>query len=248
MLGGVFLMERVVKLLFELSSEERMNMLLQLSDGSQRPASLAKKLNITTSETARHIGRLLKNGIISKEINGEYNLTNLGQLIVRILPYFESLIHLDSFIQQHDFTVIPTQFLLQLGELRESIIFSGFYGVMDTQETSVEDSNQRIWIMSPEVLRTMAPLIDEKITKGVDVRIILPKDAIDIPTYKYDPDDTNIRYLDEIPLMVAVLDDRGGVCLPDRTGKVDLSEMLAGANPKTYNWLSNLFLYYWNLG
>jgi len=238
-------MEEVANLLFELSSFERLRILLLLGEKGLKLSDLANRIDITTSETSRHLSRLVRTGLVRKSVKGRYELAGLGRMALYLVPYFEFLIGKRSFIQRHDFTVLPPEFIARLGELERSTVFEGFYEVVDIQQSSVEQSNQRIWIMSSEAKWSMGPLLEEKVSKGVDVRIILPKNLTADIFKNGKTTSINIGFLDQVPLQISVLDDRGGICLPDEQGKIDLSEMLAGTDAATYKWLEDLFQYFW---
>ncbi len=238
-------MQEVTDLLFELSSVERVRLLHLITEGEQRLTKLAKTIDITTSETSRHLSRLLKAGLVTKDDKGAYGLTYFGKLLVRLTPYLEFLTKWKSYILQHDFTILPEAFIARLGELGQATIFEGPYQVIDVQSSSVEEATQRIWIMSGEIFWSMVPLLEEKARKGVDVKVIIPRNLRaeayrERRTLGYD-----LRFLEQVDFSVTVLDDRGGFSLPDKTGKIDLSTMLAGEDKATYKWLEDLFLYYW---
>ena len=55
------------------------------------------------------------------------------------------------------------------------------------------------------------------------------------------------RILSKIPVLIGVFDDGGGICFPDKSGKVDLSVMISGISEEFTSWISEVFQYYWNM-
>ncbi|MFW9835665.1 MAG: helix-turn-helix transcriptional regulator [Candidatus Thorarchaeota archaeon] len=236
----------VTDLLFEISSEERLRILHLLDDEPKKLSDIARILDITTSETSRHLSRLGDKGAIEKNNNGEYCLNGYGKLLIQMTSYFEFLVDKKEYIQTHDLSVLPSRFITQLGDLKDSMVINGVYQVMDLQMTTVKESNKRIWILSPESYREIGPVFREKIASGVDVRIILDEKAVetdelaDMPRKQY-------RILSNVPVLIGVFDGGGGVCFPDKSGKVDLSVMISGISEEFISWISEVFQYYWNM-
>jgi predicted transcriptional regulator len=68
-------METLCGLLFELSSTERLNILLELQGKEHKLSQLSKDLDLTVSETSRHFQRLSEVGLVQKESDGLYKVT-----------------------------------------------------------------------------------------------------------------------------------------------------------------------------
>jgi len=239
----------ITDLLFEISSEERLRILHLLEDEPKKLSDLAKILDITTSETSRHLSRLVEKGAIEKNTNGEYCLNGFGNLLIQMTSYFEFLVDKKEYIQTHDLSILPSGFITQLGNLKDSMIVSGVYQVMDVQMAAVTESKERIWIVSPEPYRQIGSVLDEKIASGIDVRIILEEKGTHTHAHTHIAglNGKYFRTLLTVPILVGVFDDRGGVCFPDRNGKVDLSVMISGISEEFHSWISEVFQYYWNM-
>ena len=76
-------MKQFSDLLFELSSDERMGTLLRLRDEKTMLSHLAAKQNITVTETSRHLQRLNDAMLIQKNVDGLFELTKLGELVIQ---------------------------------------------------------------------------------------------------------------------------------------------------------------------
>ena len=71
-------LERFHDLLFEVSNEYRHRILLLLQKKAMRITDMTKELNLTYPEIRRHISRLLKTGLIQRDVEGYYSLTPYG--------------------------------------------------------------------------------------------------------------------------------------------------------------------------
>lgn len=65
-------MESICDLLFEQSSEDRWGILHLLRQEGMNVTNLAKKLDITTQESSRHISRLGEVGLTQRDSGGNY--------------------------------------------------------------------------------------------------------------------------------------------------------------------------------
>ena len=71
------------ELLFELSNEDRYNILQTLKTENNNVTNIARILSLTTQESSRHLNRLAEHGLIEKTLTGEYTLTEYGLLVLR---------------------------------------------------------------------------------------------------------------------------------------------------------------------
>ena len=67
-------------LFFELSNEDRINILYQVEKKPFTITALSKSLNLSTQEVSRHVSRLMDQQIVTKDSNGEIILDSYGRL------------------------------------------------------------------------------------------------------------------------------------------------------------------------
>ena len=75
----------------------RLQIIQLISDSEFRLSELAKKLNATTSEVHRNLERLEKSGFISKNANGHFEPTTLGQMVLSLIPNLAFVIVITSY-------------------------------------------------------------------------------------------------------------------------------------------------------
>ena len=71
--------EEISKVLFELSSNRRANILFEIEKENFKMQQIAKSLDMTVTETFRHLQRLTDAKLVEKKANGTYTITSLGQ-------------------------------------------------------------------------------------------------------------------------------------------------------------------------
>jgi predicted transcriptional regulator len=78
--------EQIANNFLELASEQRLNILTNLSKKNLNISKLAKLLGATNPEIHRNVGRLSKNGLITKIPDGNYELTTFGKAVLVQIP------------------------------------------------------------------------------------------------------------------------------------------------------------------
>ncbi len=93
--------------LFEIASDERLGILSAIAEKPRKHAQIARELDMTGSETTRHLTRLMSASLVSKNPRGEYEPTNLARLLSSGLPFFRFLTANREFLLHHDVHVLP---------------------------------------------------------------------------------------------------------------------------------------------
>ena len=70
----------LARFLFEIASDERLGILAEVAEKPLKHAQIARRLDMTGSETTRHLNRLASAGLVTKNPRGEYEPTNLARL------------------------------------------------------------------------------------------------------------------------------------------------------------------------
>lgn len=237
----------LVRLLFEVASAERLGILTAVSEGPLKHAQVARRLDMTASETTRHLDRLTSASLVAKNPEGKYEPTNLARLLSAVLPFFRFLTSHREFVLGHDLLDLPPGFVERLGDLSESTFATGVYGVVALQERGLRAAKRRLWIRTDQVFEQALPILEEKARAGADVRVIMPregfKEAFPDPSVitRYYP----VRFLEEVRVFLAVLDDRAGVSFPTPDGKLEMSTMLRLRDPRGYRWAEDLYVHFW---
>lgn len=238
----------LVQCLIEIASEKRIGILAAIAEKPLKHAQIARRLDMTGSETTRHLNRLLSAGLVTKNAGGEYEATNLAHLINAGLPFFRFMTTNREFLVSHDLSVLPQEFIERLGSLAGGTFATGTYGVVATQEKFLRTVQRRIWVVTEQMFEQVIPILRAKAAAGADVRVIRPRESFErtVPILGAVQRNYPVRLLRETRIFLAVLDDSAGVCFPALDGKVDMAAMILLTDPRGYRWAEDLFLVFWN--
>jgi predicted transcriptional regulator len=81
--------EGVEKLFFELASESRLGILRKLMEKDWKMNEVARKLDLTTTETFRQLQRLSEGLLVEKQPEGTYSITEYGRLVLQLSSSLE---------------------------------------------------------------------------------------------------------------------------------------------------------------
>ena len=110
-------MVKLSALLFELSSDERMRMLMDLCVDKARLSHIAQKQDITIAEASRHLQRLSEAELVSKNADGLYLPTSYGKLVLSLLSGLNFVTENKAYFLEHNLSVLPIEFVDRIGEL-----------------------------------------------------------------------------------------------------------------------------------
>lgn len=245
--------ERISKLLFEFSNPSRLDILLLIGKKAVKPSQIARDVNQTIQETSRHLDRLTKALLVERNNDGSYALTPLGKHIVAIFPEINFLALHSDYFATHDLSCIPREFRYGLGLIKEYGISSHVMQSFQETETLIRESEKIIWIHSDQVLSSSLPLIQDAIRRGVEFRVILPKELIgqrpnpdDHPDFiDHAPDQLQGRRIESVELVVVMTEKQALLAFPTKDGGPDYLGFIF-KNDEALKWCKELYLYFWN--
>jgi predicted transcriptional regulator len=241
-------MERLHKLLFELSSPERLKLMLELQKNPRKLSQISRKMDLTATEGSRHLQRLRETKLIQKNIEGYFSVSSFGELILLLLSPLDFVTKHQNYFLEYDVSPLPYEFVGRMGELNEGEIGTDILSNIDYLGQEIRNAQKFIWIQTNQVLKNLIQLVLEKIKQPFDFKyispenIMLPDDKAPIPSTL---PGVQKRVLPKVNIIVIVTDKAAGFCLPDASGQIDYRN-IHGTDPKFRKWCEDLFLYYWN--
>jgi predicted transcriptional regulator len=243
--------EALARILFEVASPERLELLDVVLERPRKHAELARLISMSGSETTRHLSRLASAGLVARNLRGQYEPTGLALALRQGLPFFEYLTAHQEYLRRHSVVNIDPSFVARLAELGRGAFIAGAYQVVAAQEAALRSAKSRIWILTEQRFEQAIPILRDNAARGRDVRVLRPRRAMEDEEAGRSPAIARnypVRTLPETPVFLAVIDDQAGICLPSVDGAVDMTTMILVRDPAGVRWVSELFGRYWSVG
>jgi predicted transcriptional regulator len=240
-------MEALCDLLFEFSNEERLKILLELEKGSKNLTRIAKDLDFTSQGTSRNVARLVETSIISRNPDGEYELTPYGSVSLKLLSSYEFLSRNRQYFLGHDVSVLPYQFINRLGELSVCSFQGDFITGLSYGEAMMRAAEVYVCTMGEQFHVNAPPIIGEKVKLGVVFRTILPETVVPPPGFRPAALGVERRTLPRVKIRVFMTEKEAFFGFPNLEGKIDYTSFVS-KDAKFRNWCLDLFNYFWGQG
>lgn len=251
-------MEHFYETLFEVSNDYRYNMLLLLQEKPMRITEISKKLELTTQEISRHASRLGESGLIYKDVEGFYQLTNYGDLIHILLEEFLFVSkHRDYFID-HSVIDLSPEFIKRMGELSESKCINNTLEFLHFMDNIIRESKEMVWLQVDQYPLTFLGSIIEGYKKGVKFRIIEQSEIVAGPRMSLESiEETNAilsmrntslseqKIHDKVGVFMFLSEDKCAVAFPTKGSVFDYKGFIS-SDIRSVMWCKELFQYYWD--
>ena len=235
----------ISKVLFELASNRRANILFEVEKEDLKMRQIAKSLDMTVTETFRHLQRLSEAKLVEKKVEGTYSITSLGSLATGFLSSFNFILNNGNYFLEHDVACLPYEFVNRLGELSAGEFCGDTLLAMNRTRKMVYDAEDYIWAMAEQSESSHTPVANEKVSKGLKLRFIMGQDLA--KTINIAPDLEHLKerkYLARIPVTFLITEKESVVNLRRRTGEMDYIGFF-GTDEKFRKWCQDLFMYSW---
>jgi predicted transcriptional regulator len=240
-------METLSGLLFELASEDRLQILLDILEKPQRLTQLSTRLGLTVQETSRHLARLSEAKLIVKDAEGMYNLVPYGKYVILQLSGLEFLSQHREYFATHNLSSLPSEFMARIGELKECSFTDDVMVAFSKAENLIAQAQEYIWIIGNQVLMSTLPYLEAAIKRGAQFRLILPEDLVPPPGFKPLPTIPNRierRTLPKVDVIMALSEKEARIGFLATDGKLDPSAF-ESQDPHAHRYCKDLYLHYW---
>jgi predicted transcriptional regulator len=254
--------EALCDLLFELSNEDRLLILIELKKSPLKLSQISRNLGFTVQGTSRNVARLVEASLIERNIDGNYKLTSYGKNALLLTTSYEFLSkHMDYFLS-HSTEWLPTSYIARIGELRNCERVNEYIDVITNIQKELKDAEEYQWYIAPGRIVSHSDLssVTDSLERGINVRAIEPTGyrpsdrtidevPIEVREYleeKWRAGKLETRHLDEINIRMYMTDKEVAIlALPKLDGKVDLLGFHS-KDPLFHSWCKELYEYYWN--
>jgi predicted transcriptional regulator len=243
-------------LLFELSNEDRLNILLELQKNPLKLSHISEKFNFTVPETARNVSRLTDSNLITKDSEGRFRLTTIGQQAIKLLPSFEFLCKNQSFLQSRILSELPAEFEAGIGALKNATLVKEVTTTIYNVEKMISEADEYILALVDQLLARAVELSVEAVQRGVELQkivlrnAVIPPDVIKLasnPVFEQAARAKKLesRYLDKVDVTILMSEKELAIlAFPNLRGEFDFMGFHS-KDERVLNWSKALFSYYW---
>jgi predicted transcriptional regulator len=256
-LSGLSDLERLCDLLFEVSNEDRVQILRVLHEKPMRATILSKKLDLSIQVASRHIARLCDVGLARKDVEGYFSVTPFGELMLSLLQELSFLSKHREYFISHSLAGLPSEFLGRMGDLSESRYTTSIMDFLYKIESMIRESEKRVWLSVDQYpVAALSPII-EALGRGVEYKIIEQEDRVSGPDFILQaPRDVEAmsrarstplveqRTMGRIGVIMYLSEKSCVLAFPNEEGNFDYRGFTT-TDERALKWCHDLFQYNW---
>jgi len=257
--------ERLCDIFFELSNEDRLEILFKLQEDRMKVTTLSRELEITTQECSRHTARLSSAKLVEKDPEGFFNLTQYGRASLRLIPSWRFISEHSDYFNAHTLEKFPPQLACRIGELQKSALTENVMVTFHIVESLIKNAEEYVWLMHDQYLLNTLPLLRERLENGVKFRTFEPltrepRRSLDPmrPQYIDEEDEfiflkvwesgqVSTRFSDDIEAFLYVSEKEAVIAFPLSDGSFDYTGFYS-KEPFMGRFCRDLFDFYWEKG
>jgi predicted transcriptional regulator len=249
--------ERLCDLLFEVSNEDRLRILIRLGEGPMNVTGLSRELGVTTQEASRHLARLGETGLTAKDPEGFHRITPYGELTLVQVQDLDFTSRQRDYFRTHVLSGIPAEFVSRMGELAGSRYLNDVMVTVHTIEKVLKEAEEYLLNINSPYIASTFPLIGEAYERGVEGRFIHTRDFGPHPVmeeqYRRGRDEMMDRLLnlleerlvEEMDLVLYMSEKEVAILtFPLEDGSFDFHGF-SSDDPRTHEWCRSLFQHIW---
>jgi predicted transcriptional regulator len=165
-------MERLGDIYFELSNEDRLEILDRLRENPMNVTRLARELEITTQECSRHTARLSEALLVARNNEGAYTLTPYGCLSLKLIAGQRFISEHRDYFNAHTLERLPPELISRIGELQGSKPADNVMVVFGIVENIMRDAEEHLCMIHDQYLPSILPLCVSALKRGVSLRSV----------------------------------------------------------------------------
>ena len=169
-------MAEVYDLYFELSNEDRVNILRTLMLESLNLTGLSSVLGLKNQETSRHLSRLEETGLVFKKNDGSYGITHFGRLCMLKNEEMRFLVKHRGYFNSHSVENLPSDLLAKLGILANSAYIDDTLIALQVVKRIIDEAEEYLFRLSDQFLMVLLDPIVEAADRGIKYSFIYSSD------------------------------------------------------------------------
>jgi predicted transcriptional regulator len=240
---------RLDRFFFELASESRLGILWELETKKLRMQEIARKLDLTDTETCRQLQRLSDSQLIQKQPDGTYTITCLGAVNLHLIAPIDFANRNSAYFVGHDLSIIPSEFVSRLGELSDAEFCKEAMSGFNRVRKMVFEARKYLWSVAEQVDSSHIQPVTEKVAKGLDFKFIM---AQNLAKHYSNSKDAEVdvlrgsRFMKNIPVTLVINESEATVVFRTCAGVMDYMGLF-GTSARFRKWCEDLFMHYWEV-
>jgi predicted transcriptional regulator len=251
--------EKLCDILFELSNEDRLLILLRLLEEPSNLTNLSKKLNLTTQEASRHVSRLTEVNLTRRDTEGLIHVNPVGRLLLIQMRDMELVSRHLEYFNLHRTEHLPIEFTSRLGELTNATYIDDVMVVLHNMENVIVEAEEYIWSMTDQYPSNAYSLFADAMERGV-VLYAIEREGYSAPPQILDDIPEKVRetivrlrskgfavdrLLPDIDVHIFMNEKEvASVAFPLHSGRFDYLGFTS-KDPQVHNWCHDVYEHYW---
>jgi len=248
--------------MFEISNEERVNIMKALTRETTSFSGLARKLGITTQEVSRHFNRLVESGLATRDREGHPVLTPYGGIMLRQLGSTMFITQNKDYFRSHDASALPDKFLNRFGELNGMAYIDDIMLAIHNSVRIIQEAEEYLLDINLPYIASGFPHIKAAYDRGIKgyflrgAKLQVPNEMQDIREEVF-PDGfmdyirreelLMDRFLDVDVILYMSEKEVALLSFPTLNGNYDYRGFTS-TDPAALEWCRDLFYHYWEQG
>ena len=248
--------EDSAKSFLELASNQRLKIMLSISNKPSKPSIMSKELDVTIQEVSRNFDRLVDAGLLVKNNEGRHHLSTFGKIVCMQIPSLVFLSHNRRYFEKHSLDDIPLKFKQRIGALVQGELIKGFVTIEERWKKIYRDSNEYTYNVLSELPLKIIKLAVNNANRDIQIRnvfdenLIIPEERKKILQTKEFKDllqNGNIdrRMKKGINVNIILNEKEAIVSFPTLDGETDLHQAFVSEDVIFHQWCLDLFRYFW---
>ena len=240
----------------ELASNQRLDILLSISNKPSKQSTMSKELGVTIQEVSRNFDRLVNAGLLVKNNKGYHNLSTFGKIICMQIPSLVFLSCNRHYFQKHSLDDIPLKFKQRIGSLVQGEFIKGFIKVQERWNKIYENANEYTYNVLSELPLSIIKLAMNNASFNTPIKnvfcenMVVPeerKKILQTKEFQNLLQNGNIdrRMKKGINVNIILNEKEAIVSFPTLEGETDLSQAFVSDNIIFHEWCLDLFRYFW---
>lgn len=236
-------MGELIPFFTELSNDSRLAILFLLFTKKLNLTQISQRIALSMPETSRHLSRLAKTKFVRKDTKGYYHLSQFGYSTLIMIPGFSFITKNKDYILTHSFLTVPPELMCRIGELKYSVRIKKFMSVLELIELCIRKAEKRVFMMSDQIMKHSALLIEEKVGFGLEFESLFPE-SYNLPIKFVQLPDKNvtIRTCEEITNFILLTERETILAFPNKSNTIDYNDVFYAQDESSLNWSKDFII------